>query len=76
MKDKDTKDTKNTLERRTIPVEDVELRVERDADGKPTKISGYAAVFNKDSVVMWGWVLKYSANSAVAEQIVSQPSPP
>lgn len=43
------------IERRIIPNEDVELRVIRD-DGKPAKLTGYAAVFNKESLDLGGFV--------------------
>ena len=46
----------DNIERRVLPTEDVELRVERDSEGKPTKITGYAAVFNKNSVNFGGLV--------------------
>ena len=51
----DDKTAMPTREVRIIPTEDVELRVTRDDDGAPTELTGYAAVFNKDSVDM-GWI--------------------
>ena len=44
------------IERRVLPTEDVELRVVRDDHGDPTTITGYAAVFNRDSVDLGGFI--------------------
>lgn len=55
--DRSMKNTnENAIETRVLPAEDVELRVERDQDGNPTKITGYAARFNKDSVDFGGFI--------------------
>lgn len=40
---------KKKLETATDVLEFVELRAERDSEGKPAKLVGYAAVFNRDS---------------------------
>lgn len=44
------------IELRVLPTDDVELRVERAADDKPAKLTGYAARFNKDSLDLGGFV--------------------
>ena len=43
------------METRYLPFEDIEMRVETDDDGK-SKLSGYAAVFNRDSVDLGGFI--------------------
>ena len=43
-------------ERRVLAPENVEMRVVRAADGTPTQLEGYGAVFNKESVDFGNWV--------------------
>ncbi len=43
-------------ERRVLPMADIELRVVDDEDGRPSKIEGYAAVYNRDSLDLGGFI--------------------
>ncbi len=47
--------TENKIERRVIAVVDMEMRVERAEDDKPTKLVGYAAKFDSLSEDLGGW---------------------
>ena len=52
---KEKPETDNKIERRVIAVVDMEMRVERAEDNKPTKLIGYAAKFNSLSEDLGGW---------------------
>ncbi|MFH1603741.1 MAG: HK97 family phage prohead protease [Pseudomonadota bacterium] len=55
-KDKDQKDNQPAdIETRVLAPEDVELRIVQD-DGGPRKLVGYAAVFNRDSLDLGGFI--------------------
>lgn len=57
-------DTKTeALEIRSMPFVDCEMRVVRADDGKPTKIEGYAAVFDRDSLDLGGFIEQIAPGS-------------